>query len=128
MSARKLKELTPAQYAFMSWLYANHPNLAKDAEEKNRSLSGFMDSLTSVFNSVIEKAPDLMNQYVAGKTQIEQLKANIARASAGQYPLNANGTVYTGGSVVPTVVSQVPTWVWFAGGAAVVALIFSLRK
>lgn len=83
---QKLKTLTPAQYAFMRWLAETHPSLLQLAEERRASLNGFMDSLSNVFNTVMEKAPDLLKQYVTSQEQVAQLKANIERAKAGQYP------------------------------------------
>lgn len=126
MAAKKLKELSPEQYAFMNWLQVNHPNLMRAAEEHNRSLSGFMDSITNVFNSVMEKAPDLLQKYVAGKEQVAQLKMNIERAKEGQYPINPDGSLYAPRGVTPA--QTVPTWVWFAGGGLLLALILMNRK
>jgi hypothetical protein len=127
---QQLKTLSPAQYAFVSWLYTNHPNLAREAEEHREALSGFMDSLTSVFNTVITKAPDIMSQYVAGKQQTELLKINLARAKANEYPLDASGSLYTGGNTFQQAVSApmmgVPTWAWIAGGGLLLFLL--LRK
>jgi hypothetical protein len=124
--SQQLKTLTPAQYAFVSWLYRNHPNIAREAEERREQLSGFMDSLTSVFTTVISKAPDLMNQYVTGKQQIELLKINLERAKSNEYPLDQSGSLYTGGTAaqsVPTGLNAVPTWAWIAGAGLVVFLL-----
>jgi hypothetical protein len=125
-----LKTLTPAQYAFVSWLYTNHPNIAREAEERREQLSGFMDSLTQVFKTVTDKAPDLLNQYVTGKQQIELLKINLERAKANAYPIDANGSLYTGGTVsqqMQTGIAGVPTWAWIAGAGVLVYLLMRKR-
>lgn len=123
MSAEKsLKTLTPAQYAFLKWLYDKHPNVARAAEAHHATLNGFMDSLTSVFNNVITKAPELLNQYVAGKTQIEQLKINLQRAKQGLYPIDETGAQYQAQSSMPSP-AGVPLLVWIAGGALVTFLL-----
>jgi hypothetical protein len=127
---QQLKTLTPAQYAFVSWLYTNHPNIAHAAEERREALSGFMDSLTSVFNTVVTAAPDLMKQYVTGKQQIDLMKINLERAKANAYPLDANGSLYTGGNSMQQMATApmlgVPTWAWIAGAGLLVYLV--MRK
>jgi len=122
MSAQALKTLTPAQYAFVKWLYARHPNIARAAEQHHASLNGFMDSLTTTFNTIVEKAPDLMKQYVSGKTQIEELKINLQRAKAGQYPLDASGGGYSQTTALPSP-AGVPLIAWIAGGALIAYLV-----
>lgn len=117
--AKKLKTITPAQYAFLQWLYTNHPNVAQAAEEHRTSLNGFMDSLTSVFNNVVDKAPDLLKSYVAGKEQLQTIKLNIERAKAGQYPIDAGSLT----GRVQQAASGVPWWAWGAAGALVVYLL-----
>lgn len=128
MSAtQQLKTLTPAQYAFVKWLYAKHPNVARAAEQHHASLNGFMDSLTTTFNTIVEKAPDLMKQYVTGKTQLEELKINLQRAKAGQYPLDtASGSYYNPQQFGMPAPAGVPLLAWIAGGALLAFLI--LRK
>lgn len=131
MAERAMKTLTPAQYAFLAWLHRNHPNVMSAAEERRASLSGFMDSLTTVFSTVMEKAPELMNQYVAGKTQLEQLKANIQRAKQGQYPIEFPTTpafAQQMPQMQAPMAQSVPTWVWAAGGAILVYLLVSPRR
>lgn len=118
MAEKQLKTLTPAQYAFIKWLSDTHPNLVAAAEERRASLNGFMDSLTNTFNNVIAKAPELLNQYVTGKAQVEQLKINIARAKEGQPPIT-NIPIAQAHSAA----SAVPGWVWAAGGAILVYLV-----
>lgn len=124
---QQLKTLTPAQYAFVSWVYTNHPNIAQAAEERREQLDGFMDSLTNVFDTVVKSAPDLMKQYVTGRQQIDLLKVNLERAKANQYPLDANGSLYTGGNSMQQMVSApiagVPTWAWIAGAGLLVYLV-----
>lgn len=124
---QQLKTLSPAQYAFVSWLYTNHPNIAHAAEERREALNGFMDSLTSVFNTVVTAAPDLMKQYVTGKQQIDLMKINLQRAQANEYPLDANGALYTGGNSLQQMATQpvlgVPTWAWVAGAGLLVFLL-----
>jgi len=117
-----LKTLTPAQYAFVKWLYAKHPNVARAAEQHHASLNGFMDSLTTTFNTIVEKAPDLMKQYVTGKTQLEELKINLARAKAGQYPLDQSGGAYSYAPAMPSP-AGVPLLAWIAGGALIAYLV-----
>jgi len=126
---QQLKTLTPAQYAFVSWLYTTHPNIAREAEERREQLSGFMDSLTQVFNTVVTKAPDMLKEYVSGKQQIELLKINLARAKANEYPIDAGGSLYTGGGAAAQLqagIGGVPTWAWIAGAGLVVFLL--MRK
>jgi hypothetical protein len=123
---QNLKTLTPAQYAFVSWLYTNHPNIAHAAEERREQLAGFMDSLTNVFNTVVTSAPDLMKQYVAGREQIDLMKVNLERAKANQYPLESNGALYTGGTVreqLQAGVGGIPTWALIAGAGLIVYLL-----
>lgn len=115
---QKLRSLTPAQYAFMKWLSDAHPNLLREAEERRASLNGFMDSLSQTFKTVMDKAPDLLNQYVAGKQQLAQLKINIERAKAGQYPIESQI-----GVPVAQAQSAIPWWAFAAGGAVLVYLL-----
>jgi len=115
---KKVRTLTPPQYAFLKWLYERHPNIAKAAEEQHASLSGFMDTLSNVFNQVMDKAPDLMKQYVTGRQQIEELKANIERAKAGQYPLEPGFM-----SQAPSQNSMLPTLLLVGAGGLVVYLL-----
>lgn len=124
---KELKTLSPAQFAFVKWLYANHPNVAKAAEERHESLEGFFDTAGKVFENVMQKAPDLLQQYVTGKQQIEQLKINLERARAGQYPVDSAGNVYTGGATLPQAVAQVPVWAWALAGGLLVYLIVGRR-
>lgn len=124
MAEKKLKELTPAEFAFLSWIYKNHPNIAQAAEAHQKSLSGFMDSASNVLNSIMEKAPDLLNQYVAGKAQIDLLKQNIARAKAGQFPVNEAGSIYAAAQAPQTV----PTWAVVLGVGGALALLFVLAR
>ena len=127
----QLKTLTPAQYAFVSWLYTNHPNIAHAAEERREQLDGFMDSLTNVFNTVVTAAPDLMKQYVTGKSQIDLMKINLERAKANQYPLDANGSLFTGGNTLKAAATApmmgVPVWAWVAGAGLLVYLLMRRR-
>lgn len=130
MPSQQLKTLTPAQYAFVSWLYTNHPNIAREAEDRREQLAGFMDSLTKVFETVTAKAPDLLNQYVTGKQQVELLKINLARAKANEYPIDQSGSLYTGGTVMQqmqTGVGGLPTWAWIAGAGLLVYLFMRGR-
>lgn len=120
---KQLKTLTPAQYAFIDWLYKKHPNVARAAEAHHATLNGFMDSLTSVFNNVVTQAPELMKTYVAGKTQIDQLKINLERAKQGLYPLDVGGQVYSGSQSAMPSPAGVPLLVWIAGGALITFLI-----
>lgn len=124
MPEKKLKELTPAEFAFLTWLYRTHPNIAQAAESHQKSLNGFFDSLSNVFNSVMEKAPELMNQYVASKEQIAQLKLNIARAKAGQYPIS-EGSGVVAAAQAPQVV---PTWAVVLGVGGALALLYLLVR
>lgn len=130
MSANKqMKTLSPQQYAFVLWLYKRHPNLARAAEARHESLEGFLDTASNVFNNIVEKAPDLLKTYVTGEQQIQQMKLNLERAKAGQYPLDSTGALYTGGGGRALASSQIPTWVWIAGGGLVAfLLITTLRK
>lgn len=124
MPEKQLKTLTPAQYAFVSWLYTNHPNIAREAEERREQLAGFMDSLTNVFNTVVTKAPDLLNQYVTGKQQIELLKVNLARAKANEYPIDQSGSLYTGGAPqMRATTGGIPAWALVAGAGLVLYLL-----
>lgn len=117
-ASQKLRTLTPAQYAFMKWLNETHPNLLREAEERRASLHGFMDSLSQTFKTVMDKAPELLQQYVAGKQQIKQLELNIARAKAGQYPIES-----AVGAPIAQVQSAIPWYVFAAGGAVLVYLL-----
>ena len=121
-ATKQLRTLTPAQYAFVKWLYEKHPNVAKAAEEHHASLNGFMDSLTSTFNNILDKAPDLLKQYVAGQQQIDELKLNIERAKQGQYPVSAG---IPQSQMLPAP-AGVPLIAWVAGGGILLYLL--LRK
>lgn len=128
MSATKqLKTLSPAQFAFMKWFYEKHPALARKAEEQHASLNGFLDSLTNVFNNVVTQAPELMKQYVAGKSQIDQLKINLERAKQGLYPLDAGGSVYAGQPQM-SAPGGVPVVAWLFGGAVLAFIVFGLKR
>lgn len=118
MAEQALKSLTPAQYAFIRWLNQTHPSLVAAVEERRSNLHGFMDSLSSVFKQVTEQAPDLLKQYVAGKRDLEQLKLNIARAKAGQMPIEIPAVAQ-----VQSATAGVPMWAWAAGGAILVYLL-----
>lgn len=122
-ATKQLKTLSPAQFAFMKWFYEKHPALARKAEEQHASLNGFLDSLTNVFNNVVTQAPELMKQYVAGKSQIDQLKINLERAKQGLYPLDAGGGVYAGQPQMLPSPAGVPLLVWIAGGALLTFLV-----
>ena len=124
---KQLKTLTPAQFAFVKWLYEKHPNVAKAAEEHHESLAGFLDTAGTVFNNIMTKAPDLLKQYVTGQQQIQELKLNLARAKAGQYPVDSDGNVYTGGAMRAQP-QGVPTWVWIGGGALIAYLLLTLSR
>ena len=119
---QKLRTLTPAQFAFLDWMNRRHPKLLKAAEERRDSIDGFFDSVSNVFKQVMEKAPDLAQQYVKGEQELAQLRANIARAQNNQYPIQY-------ASVAPTApqMPTVPPLVWGALGAVAVWLIFSKR-
>lgn len=118
MENTQLKTLTPAQYAFIRWLSATHPNLMTMAEDHRSSLNGFMDSLKSVFDNITSKAPELLNQYITSKEQLAQLKLNIERARANQPPIETP-LIYK----VNAAANGVPGWVWGAGGAILLYLL-----
>lgn len=118
----KLKVLSPAQFAFLSWLEKTHPNLLRAAEDRRASLDGFMDSITKVFDTVTTRTPELLNTYVTGKAQLEQLKLNIARAKEGKPPVTDIA------APLRETVSSVPNWAWAAGGAIAVYLLLKLAR
>lgn len=89
-----MKELTASEYVFLSWLQKTHPDLYQAAEERQKSLAGFMDSLSTVFTNIANAAPAVLQQYVKGKQELEVLKANLKRAQAGDVPIDATGRPY----------------------------------
>lgn len=117
-----MKELSASEYVFLKWLHETHPELYQAAEERQQSLSGFMDSLTTVFTNISNAAPDLLNQYVKSQADLATLKANLARAQAGEVPLNARGQPYpaTPGN---SMLSGVPVWAWAIAGAGILYLL-----
>lgn len=127
---KNVKSLTPAQFAFMKWINETHPNLMKAAEEHHKSLGGFLDTMTSTFNTIMTKAPDLLSQYVTGKAQIDTLKLNLERAKVGQMPLTDAGGIYTGAPnmlVQQTLIPGVPNWI-LGGAVAAIAVYLLMRK
>ncbi len=116
-------KLNASQIAFMNWLKANHPNLYAQSVQESPQLSGFMDSLANGFKSLMANSTQLLSQYVAGKSQIAQLKLNIERAKQGLAPITGNEPL---APVAPTGLAAVPMWVWIGGGGALLFLL--LRK
>lgn len=117
-----MKELSASEYIFLKWLAETHPNLYQAAEERQKTLGGFMDSLSTVFTSISNAAPGLLNQYVKGQQELAMLKENLARAKAGEVPLTATGVPY-GGPVANNFFSSVPVWAWAILAAAGVYLV-----
>jgi hypothetical protein len=116
MALAAVESKSAAQVAFLSWVKKNHPTFYAQLQQN----AGLGD-VTTTFNSVLNTASGLLTQYVAGKQQLALLKMNIERAKAGQLPLtSANYASITAG---PPAQPSVPTWVWFAGGAAVLLLL-----
>lgn len=123
-----MKELSASEYIFLKWLHDTHPALYQAAEERQQSLSGFMDSLATVFTNISNAAPDLLNQYVKSQADLATLKANLARAQAGQTPLQPNGQPYPVNALghSSSILSEIPLWVWLAFGAGAIYLL--IRK
>lgn len=117
-----MKELTASEYVFLKWLHETHPALYQAAEERQQSLAGFMDSLSTVFTNISSAAPDLLNQYVKSQADLATLKANLARAQAGDIPLRADGQPYPA-DYARSPIAGVPTWVWVAFGAGALYLL-----
>jgi len=119
-----MKELTAPEYVFLKWLHETHPALYSAAEERQQSLSGFMDSLSTIFTNIANAAPDLLNTYVKGQAELATLKANLARAKAGEVPLNMSGQPYPGAYPQQSgALAGIPTWVFVALGVGVVYLL-----
>ena len=104
-----MKELSASEYVFLKWLHETHPDLYQAAEDRQQSLSGFMDSLSTIFTNISNAAPDLLNQYVKGQAELATLKANLKRAQAGD-----------------SMLAGIPMWVFVLFGAG--ALFLILRK
>lgn len=117
-----MKELSASEYVFLKWLHETHPALYQAAEDRQQSLSGFMDSLATVFTNISNAAPDLLNQYVKSQADLATLKANLARAQAGETPLQPNGQPYPAG-YSNALIPGIPMWVWIAGSAAILYLL-----
>lgn len=119
-----MKELSASEYVFLKWLQDTHPALYQAAEERQKSLGGFMDSLSTVFTNIANAAPGLLNQYVKGKQELEILKANLARAKAGEVPVDAAGQPYFAGNAPrQDFLSSVPGWAWAMLGIGAVYLL-----
>jgi hypothetical protein len=124
----RFAKLGKPQLAFMQWLQATHPNIYRQAVPDESGMSGVMDSITNGFNSLMSNAGTLLNQYVAGKQQIDLLKINISRAKQGLPPISATGpsNAIASSDSSSGFLSAVPLWAWI--GLAVGGTWLLLRK
>jgi hypothetical protein len=120
-----MKELSASEYVFLKWLADTHPQLYQAAEERQASLAGFMDSLSTVFTNISNAAPDLLNQYVKSQADLATLKMNLARAKAGDVPVTNAGQPYpvNAPGYNPSIFATIPLWVWLAFGAGAIYLL-----
>lgn len=119
---KELNTLSASEYIFLRWLAEHHPKLYADAEERQKSIGGFMDSLTTVFKSVSDAAPAVLEQYVKSQQDLAVLQENLARAKAGALPINNPGVIYAP-RVASSPFAQVPVWAWAAMGLGVAYLL-----
>jgi hypothetical protein len=120
-----MKELSASEYIFLKWLQETHPQLYAEAEARQQSIGGFMDSLSTVFTNIANAAPDLLKQYVTGQQELAVLKANLARAKAGEIPITNTGQPYATDApgYRQNIFSTIPPWVLIAFGLGAVYLI-----
>lgn len=81
-----------ARYTFLLWLSEKHPEIYRRiVTSRPAQLSGFLDSLQTIFTTTVEKLPSLADQYVKTKAQLDQLKLNLELARAGQPIVDVTG-------------------------------------
>lgn len=93
-----MKQETVNRAMYIAWLRQNFPLLYQEAirpvvsRAKFRGMSGFFDTLTSGFKSVVSSVakslPDLAKTYTEYDLQRRLIKENTARARAGEVPLS----------------------------------------
>lgn len=83
---------------FLAWLRNNYPHLYNEAMP-SQQMGGFLDSLTSTFNTVLtnvtQALPNLANTYAQYQAQAQLIRMNTDRARQGLSPL-----VYQNGQLV----------------------------
>jgi len=89
---------TIARAQFIAWLRANFPNVYREAARESLApqLGGFLDTVSGAFEKFTDAVPKLAETYVTTKAQLDAIKLNIARAKAGQPPIDP----ITGGIIV----------------------------
>jgi hypothetical protein len=79
-----------AQAAFIQWLRGNYPNLYQRAmSESGLRLGDFASAISNIFGTIKDTVAKLAPVYVQTRAEMELLKINIARAKAGQMPVNS---------------------------------------
>lgn len=84
---------------FLAWLRMNYPDLYNEAMPAPQQISGFLDSLGSTFNNIVNNVttalPNLANTYAQYRSQSQLISMNADRARQGLGPL-----VYQNGQLV----------------------------
>jgi hypothetical protein len=118
---KEMQELSAAEYVFLRWLQDTHPQLYADAEQRQKTIGGFLDSFGQVLESVSQAAPGILKTYVKGQQDLEVLRENLARAKAGEMPLASAGGMMYQPSANP--LASVPIWAWALLGLGTVVLL-----
>lgn len=121
MKAARSARITSGQAQFLAWFKHTHPSLYAQAAQS--AGLGDVGGIADGFNSLLNSATGLLSQYVAGKSQLDTLKINLARAKAGQAPIAAGALPVE--RAAPSGLAAVPGWVWIAGAGG---LLFLLLK
>lgn len=118
---KALREMSAAEYVFLRWLRDTHPALYAQAEDRQKTIGGFMDSFGQVLDTVSKSSTALLSQYVKGRQDLEVLKENLVRARAGEMPLQSAGGALYQPSQNP--LAAVPMWAWALLGIGATLLV-----
>jgi len=119
-----------SQAAFIQWVKRKYPRYyAQAMAEGNSNIGDFASGLKSIFDTIKGAVLTLGPAYIQTKSEIELLKLNIARAKAGQAPVNSLPAADSGGggAVATNGGSGLPSWAIPAAIGAVL-LIFLMRR
>ena len=78
-----------AKAQFLKWIRMYHPELFERVTEAPTALSGILDSINKVFDTVSNTIVKVGGAYVQGRAALDLVKANIKRAKMGLGPVNS---------------------------------------
>jgi hypothetical protein len=119
---------------YLAWLRTNYPDLYNEAMPQ-QGVSGFLDSIGSVFNNVVNNVtqalPQLANTYSQYRAQEQLIRMNSDRAKQGLPPLSyqngqlvdASGQPYTSGDL--SIAQTASKWgpIAIVGGVVLLAVL-----